>query len=98
MGLPNYYRRFIPGYVQIAEPLHCLLKKTSKRFQWTSECEASFTLLKSKLTQSPLLAYPRFTEPFIVSTDASDKAVGGVLSQIQDSHERVIAYTCMWLI
>ena len=92
MGLSNYYRRFIPGYAQIAEPLHRLLKKTSKSFQWTAECEAAFTTLKSKLTQSPLLAYPRFTEPFIVSTDASDKAVGGVLSQIQDGHERVIAY------
>ena len=29
--------------------------------------------------------------PFIVSTDASDKAVGGVLSQIQGGHEPVIA-------
>ena len=28
----------------------------------------------------------------MVSTDASDRAIGGVLSQIQDGHERVIAY------
>lgn len=92
MGISNYYRRFIPGYAQIAEPLHRLLRKSSKSFQWTKECEISFTTLKSKLTTPPILAYPLFTVPFTVSTDASDRAIGGVLSQIQDGHERVIAY------
>ena len=28
----------------------------------------------------------------MVSTDASDRAIGGVLSQKQDGHDRVIAY------
>ena len=46
MGLSNYYRRFIPAYAQIAEPLHRLLRKTSKSFQWTTECEISFNTLK----------------------------------------------------
>ena len=92
MGISNYYRCFIPGYAQIAEPLHWLLRKSSKGFQWTQECETSFTTLKSKLTTPPILAYPLFTTPFTVSTDASDRAIGGVFSQIQDGHERVIAY------
>ena len=92
MGLSNYYCRFIPAYAQIAEPLHRLLKKTSKSFQWTTECETSFNTLKSKLTTSPVLAFPRFTDPFLVATDASDTAIGGVLSQVRDGHERVIAY------
>ena len=65
MGLSNYYRRFIPAYVQIAEPLHRLLRKMSKSFQWTTECETSFNTLKSKLTTSPVLAFPRFTDPFL---------------------------------
>ena len=56
MGLSKNYRRLIPAYAQIAEPLHRLLKKTSESFQWTAECEASFTTLKLKLIQSPLLA------------------------------------------
>ena len=46
----------------------------------------------AKLTSPPILAYPHFTDPFIVSTDASDNAIGGVLSQLRDGHERVIAY------
>ena len=32
IGLCNYYHRFIPHYTQIAEPLHHLLRKTSKSF------------------------------------------------------------------
>ena len=38
------------------------------------------------------MAYPHFTDPFTVSMDVSDKAIGGVLSQLRDGHERVIAY------
>ena len=51
--------------------------------------EASFDTLKSKLNTPPILAFPRFTDSFVVSTDASDRAIGGVLSQMQDGHERV---------
>ena len=43
----------------------------------------------------PILAYPQFQgEPFILDTDfsADRGAIGGVLSQVQDGQERVIAY------
>ena len=40
----------------------------------------------------PILAYPQFDVPFVVQTDASAHAVGGVLSQVQDGKERAIAY------
>ena len=47
VGLSNYYRRFIPGYARIAEPLHQFLRKNSKGFHWTSVCDSSFNTLKS---------------------------------------------------
>ena len=90
MGLSNYYHRFISNYAHLAEPLHRLLRKSSnKTFNWTPECDAAFNGLKARLTSPPILAFPNFAEPFIVATDASDRAIGGVLSQGQD---RVIAY------
>ena len=91
LGLSNYYHRFIPHYAQIAEPLNCLLRKTSKSFNWTPECDATFNTLKAKLTSPPILAYPCFAHPFMVSTDASDKSIGRVLSQLRDGQDRVIA-------
>ena len=48
--------------------------------------------LKSKLTNASILAFPDFSKPFILDTDASDNAIGAVLSQIQDDKEQVIAY------
>lgn len=48
--------------------------------------------MPEKQAQSPILAYPDFREPFILDTDASDLAIGGILSQIQNGTERVIAY------
>ena len=38
-----------------------------------------------------MLAYPKVGSPFILDTDASDAAVGAVLSQEQDGKEHVIA-------
>ena len=40
----------------------------------------------------PLLAYPNFELPFIVTTDASELAVAADLSQFQDGAERPTAY------
>ena len=44
------------------------------------------------LVSPPILAYPDFSLPFVLHTDASATAVGAVLSQIQDGMERVISY------
>ena len=45
------------------------------------------------LTTAPVLAYPRAGCPYVLDMDASDVGLGGVLNQVQDGEERVIAYT-----
>ena len=92
LGLANYYRKFVKDFAKIAGPLHELTKKGLK-FQWTNECQAAFDLLKTALTQAPILAYPDFTLPFDLYVDASDDALGMVLGQIQNGREVVIAYS-----
>lgn len=91
LGLCSYYRRFVEGFAKIARPLHKICEKGVK-FHWTLECQQAFDNLKRALVTPPILAYPNPGAPFILDTDASDKAVGAVLSQEQDSKERVIAY------
>jgi hypothetical protein len=54
--------------------------------------EDAFQTLKGALCAAPVLAYLQPGERFIVDTDASNFGIGGVLSQVQDGQERVVAY------
>ena len=91
VGLCSYYRRFVKGFADIARPLHRLAEK-GKPFQWNSDCKDSFEKLKAVLTSPPILAYPSQQGDYIIDADASNQAIGAVLSQKQDGEERVIAY------
>ena len=59
---------------------------------WSVQCQNAVKDLKRVLTSAPVLAYPDYSKPFVVETDASDKGLGTVLSQKQDDRLRVIAY------
>lgn len=91
LGLASYYRRFVKDFSQISSPLHRLTEQ-GREFKWTDECAQAFSTLKQRLTHTPVLAFPDFTKPFTLDTDASDSGIGAVLSQTADGQERVIAY------
>ncbi|KAL4085202.1 hypothetical protein QTP88_027061 [Uroleucon formosanum] len=91
LGLSGYYRRFIEKYSQIAKPMTTLLKK-GQPFEWTAECQTSFETLVQKLVTAPILQYPNFEEPFILTTDASQYAIGSIISQGEIGHDLPIAY------
>ena len=92
LGMCNYYRRFIRNFAEIARPLHELTSKKLNKFEWNDIHERAFLDLKQVMISPPVLSFPSKLGKFILYTDASEFAIGGVLCQLQDGHERVIAY------
>ena len=89
LGLASYYRRFVKDFAKIAAPLHCLLQKGTE-YQWDQTCQQAFLQLKQILTSNPITAYPDFTQPFRLYTDASGVGLGAILAQVQNGKERII--------
>jgi len=90
-GLASYYRRFLKGFATIAEPLTRLTRKMA-RFEWSEEAQLAFEAQKKALVEATSLAFSVPQESCILDTDASDVAVGAVLSQRIDGIERPIAF------
>ena len=93
LGLTGYYRRFIPQYATIAQPLTKLTsKECCNKFEWSAKCHTAFQM-KNLICSAPIIRYPDFHREFVLQTDASDVGLGAVLSQIDEyGREHVVAY------
>ncbi|KAM0735324.1 Transposon Ty3-I Gag-Pol polyprotein [Formica fusca] len=91
IGLAGYYRKFIENFSKIAKSLTKLTKKGEK-FEWVGEQQNAFETLKNKLITAPVLKYPDFSQEFLLTTDASDYAIGAILCQGEVGQDRPIAY------
>ncbi len=80
IGLASYYRRFVPDFARIAQPLHALMKKKAK-WCWTARHEEAKTALIEKLCAAPVLAHFDENLETEIHTDASLFGLGAVLSQ-----------------
>ena len=80
LGLLGYYRKFIKNFAKITKPMTQCLKKDGK-VEHTKEFIDCFNTCKNILTSEPVLAYPDFSKPFELTTDASNYAISGILSQ-----------------
>ena len=80
LGLVGYYRKFISHYADIARPLHALTRKDTI-FEWSDICQKSFDLLKTMVSEEPILVYPDPSKPYVLFTDASKYAWSCVLTQ-----------------
>ena len=90
LGLANYHRAFLSDFAETACPLYDVTGK--KPFVWQELQQKAFDTLKTWLIEPPVLTLPNDWDDFILDTDASDRAVGGELLQMQQGQERVIAY------
>lgn len=91
LGVCNWYRRFIANFSSIVTPL-TELTKVKLKFKWSTEAEDAFLKLKSALVSAPVLVMPDYTKPFAIACDASDVAIGAVLTQEVNNEEHPICY------
>ena len=82
-GFANYYRDHIHHFADLSASLYNLTGCKAV-FQWSAQNEQDFNQLKQRLIGAPTLAFPNQNDLFILDTDASDKAIGGVLSQVHN--------------
>ena len=80
LGFLSFYRRFIRGFAEIADPLY-KATQDEKQLVWTPDCQRAFDALRLTVTREAVLAYPNSAKTFILETDASDYGVGAVLEQ-----------------
>ena len=91
IGMCSYYRRFIPNFSQIAEPIVALTRKYA-HYKWSEAHQRAFDCLKESLTAVPLLVYPDSNKPYVLYTDASDTCIGACLTQECEGDEKPIYY------
>lgn len=93
IGLLQFFRRFIKDFSHIAAPLTNLTRKGSGIHRWDDECTLAFKSLKDLLCTSPIMQPPNWDLPFRCHIDASELAVGGTLTQLDEQgHDHAVAY------
>ena len=58
------------------------------KFQWSNDCEKSFTELKTRLTTTPVLNVPEGSDGYVIYCDASRIGLGCLFIQ----RDKVISY------
>lgn len=91
IGLLGYYRKFIKDFAKLTKPLTKCLKKDAI-VDLSEEYVNAFETSKAILMNDPLLQYPDFGKPFVLTTDASNFALGAVLSQGRIGSDKPVCY------
>jgi len=79
LGLKNYYRQFVKDFAKIMRLLYEMMRKENK-WSWEERQQKVFEELKERFTTEPVLVIPDLDKEMRVKADASDFAMGGVLS------------------
>ena len=75
----NFFAKFIPSFSEVCAPLYEARKGDS--LKWSEECSKSFLILKKALSTPPVLQPFSLQKSSVVTTDASEKSLGAVLTQ-----------------
>ncbi len=86
----NFYRKFIKNYSKVVKALTALTGLAP--WKWGPEQDRAFIELKQCMAEDVILAIPNETDPFMVKANASEGAVGAVLSQKQNGKWCPVAF------
>ena len=93
LGMVMYYRDLWEKRSQMVAPLTDLIgecgetkttrknKTKKKKFYWTALHQESFEAIKKTIAREVMLAYPDYSKPFEIYTDASTRQLGAVITQ-----------------
>lgn len=96
LGFMNYFNRFIPKYSDQAAVLHDQTRDDAPA--WSEACTKSWRSLSTCLREATMMYHPDGDKPFHVFSDASIRAIGGVLMQERDEHLVPVAFCARKLI
>ncbi|KAJ1596253.1 hypothetical protein NDA14_002233 [Ustilago hordei] len=85
LNVCGYYRRFIEGFAGIADPLYELTEGSPWKgaaIDMTEPRKCVFNELKAAV-QNMVLGLPQLDRHYYIESDASDTAIGAVLSQVR---------------
>ncbi len=90
LGFTNFYRCFIKGYSKVVKPMTQLTGNDP--WKWGEAQQKAFEELKRLLAEEVVLAIPTEDGKFRIEVDASEGAIGAVLSQEQDGKWRPVVF------
>uniref|UniRef100_A0A0N5C6T8 RNA-directed DNA polymerase n=1 Tax=Strongyloides papillosus TaxID=174720 RepID=A0A0N5C6T8_STREA len=94
LGYANYLRRFSRHFAKHSSLLYDMLSQP--KINWNDQSLLSFQLIKEDLRNAPMLYAPDLPaaqsgkHPFLLYTDASSIAIGGILFQKVGSEKKII--------
>jgi hypothetical protein len=92
--LPTSIGASTEDFQKYACPLTELSKRTNEKFNWKANPrnQIAFDMLKQYFTDAHILQHFEPVWPVVIEPDASDFAIGAVLSQVIDARLHPIVY------
>ena len=94
IGFANFYRRFIENFSKVCKPITDTLKTTGdkKLWCWGPGQDKALREEKRRFTSAPIFAHFYPDPKAVIETDASDFALGCILSQYLGKRLHPVAF------
>ena len=86
----GFYQRCIPSFAEIVLPLRDLV--TASSYQWKKLHTDAFKSLKDSLAASAILTFPKAGCQLTITADASLRAIGACLNQVEDDTAKPLCF------